>query len=244
MSNQSQDNQKIDILINLLNFLDCLVPCYTENNGKRYYALVYYCNKKFEPENNNSNDNNNSNNDFVKYKFKGKNAKGEDVDYPIYLHRDTVNKVRGKCEDCNFCDIVNNIVNNYKNFWDEIWNNLNIELITENINDPDSYKEQDGKKKISIYQINNKVPNSVFTLEEDKKCDNEIFIKDGVYIENIDTQSQNQNQQDQNQENKTKQLLELKKLLLTKANEIILKKKSKSKDPANDAKRMVDKWMK
>jgi nucleoid DNA-binding protein len=213
MSNQSQDNQKkkIDILIKLLNFLDCLVPCYTENNGTRYYALVYYCDGKFEQ----STGNNDFVNDFVKYIFKkGKNEKGKDVNYPIYLHRDTVNKVRGECQDCNFCDIVNR----YKNFW----NKINIELITDKINDPISYnKTQDGKKKISIYQLDNQGPTSVFIWEngklKPKNCDKDesIFIKDKAYIENIDNQSQNQNQQNQNQKNITESLLELKKLLIT-----------------------------
>jgi hypothetical protein len=200
MSNQSQDNQEIDnlikSLIKLSNFLYCLVPCYTETNGKRYYALVYYCNEKFK-----QGGNNNSNNDFVQYIFNGK--------YYIYLHRDTVNKVGGECQNCNY-DIVNN--DNYN-----IWNNLNIELITENINDPDSYKEQDGKKKISIYQIVKHTPTSVFIWEEGEllkpaNCnkDMSIFIKDDAYEENINNSNQNQKQK-----HNTEKLLELKKLLIT-----------------------------
>jgi hypothetical protein len=244
MSNQSQDNQKIDILINLLNFLYCLVPCYTESEPKtgtkgkkRFYALVYYCDEKFKREDNN----NNSNNDFVKYKYKF-NKKEKD----IYLHRDTVDKVRGECQDCNFCDIVKNS----KNFWD----NLNIELITGNINinNPDSYKEQDGKKKISIYQIDKQsnAPTPVFgqgssgllyvNCDEDKS----IFIKDNVYkIENIYNQSQNQNQQNQNQKNMTESLLELKKLLITKTTEIILEKTSIG-NIAEGVEQIVNKLMK
>ncbi|MGB9763526.1 MAG: McrB family protein [Minisyncoccia bacterium] len=214
MSNQSQDNQKIDILINLLNFLDCLVPCYTKSNGRRYYALVYYCDEKFKQPT--------GNNDFVKYRFDGKD---------IYLHRDTVNKVRGECQDCNFCDIVNN----YKDFWDEIWNDLNIEPISDNlnINNTGIYETEGGKKKISIYQIvkqsNRQVPTPVFVWTSlgllNVKCNKSksIFIKDNVYIEieNIDNQSQNQ--QNQNQKHNAEQLLELKKLLITKTTENLLK---------------------
>jgi hypothetical protein len=223
MSNQSQDNQEIDILIKLLikllNFLDCLVPCYTEprksNIGtkekNRLYALVYYCDKKFKQE-----DDNNSDNDFVKYKFIEKEFDNTEngVGYYIYLHRNTLDKVRRKCQDCKFC----NIVKKDKIFWDKIWNDLNLELIT---NSDHINSQQEGK--IRIYQIVNGHPTSIFTLEGNKlkleKCDENmaIFIKDGVYIENIDSQSQNQNQQNQNQKQKhnTEKLLELKKLLIT-----------------------------
>ncbi|MGC9079833.1 MAG: hypothetical protein ACP5G1_03795 [Nanopusillaceae archaeon] len=209
MSDQSQTKlTELDVLHGLLKFLYCLVPCYTEKDNKdgttkkkRYYALVSYCSEKF------SVDSHDDDHIFVNHNFNGK---------PTYLHKYTVNSIREGCKECKFCNIILESLNQ------DIWNKLNIEIIGKvnehvNVNDENSYiKGNDGRDKMSIYQLDTQQIIPITSVN--KICDNgkSIFIKNNLYIEDVNNTNQEVNLQ------YLEQLLLFKRQLLLRVINIIL----------------------
>ena len=169
MSNQSQNN--LPELHRLFNFLHCLVPCYTQNNTYRYYALVYYCNDRYGINDTSGNGG------FMRYSHQN------NPNHTIFLHQDTVNQIRGECTNCIQCSDI-------KHMFESLSERLGIEIIRDaDINANDSY----NNNRVAIYTLV-PAPMSIMSIEcNDNNEDRSIFIKNNAYIEDINNTNQEVN---------------------------------------------------